>query len=91
MCKFLYIYDTYLKIEYNARYRNKVIYICVGINSNDFREISASRLYDPETEMQWELFFDFLKNRGLNGVGMVISDAKKGVRAVLSCILYEGT
>ena len=30
--KFIYIDGTYLKIRNNGRYRNKAVYICVGIN-----------------------------------------------------------
>ena len=76
--KFIYIDGTYLKIRDNGRYRNKATYICIGINSEGYREILGSRIYDSETEIQWELFFDGLKDRGLNGVEMVISDGNKG-------------
>ena len=80
MYKFIYIDGTYIKIRNNGRYRNKAIYVCVGINSDGYREILGSRIYDSETEIEWELFFDDLKNRGLNGVEMVISDGNKGIR-----------
>ena len=63
--KFIYIDGTYLKIRDNGRYRNKAIYICVGINSDGYREILGARIYDSETEIEWELFFDDLKDRGL--------------------------
>ena len=49
--RFIYIDDTYLKIRNNGRYRNKAIYICVGINSDGYREILGSRIYDSETEI----------------------------------------
>ncbi|MGE9811202.1 IS256-like element ISFac7 family transposase, partial [Ferroplasma acidiphilum] len=78
--KFIYIDGTYLKIRNNGRYRNKAIYICVGINSDGYREVLGARIYDSETEIEWELFFDDLKDRGLNGVEMVISDGNKGIR-----------
>ena len=78
--KFIYIDGTYLKIRNNGRYRNKAIYICVGINSEGYREVLGARIYDSETEIQWELFFDDLKERGLKGVEMVISDGNKGIR-----------
>ena len=81
--KFIYIDGTYLETRDNRRYRNKAIYICVGINSERYREILGARIYDSETEIQWELFFDDLKNRGLNGVEMVISDGNKGIRETI--------
>ena len=78
--KFIYIDGTYLKIRNNGRYMNKAIYICVGINSDGYREVLGARIYDSETEIEWELFFDDLKDRGLNGVELVISDGNKGIR-----------
>ena len=78
--KFIYIDGTYLKIRNNGRYGNKAIYICVGINREGYREILGARIYNSETEIEWELFFDDLKDRGLNGVELVISDGNKGIR-----------
>jgi putative transposase len=43
-------------------------------------EILSSRLYDSESEVEWESFFDDLKNRGLTGVELVISDGHKGIQ-----------
>ncbi len=75
------ILESYLgKLRNNVRYMNKGVYICVGINSDGHREILGARIYDSETEIQWELFFDDLKDRGLNGVELVISDGNKGIR-----------
>ena len=63
-------------------------------------EVLGARIYDSETEIQWELFFDDLKARGLKGVEMVISDGNKGIREAVKqsfpgsswsipCTLYE--
>ncbi len=77
--KFIYIDATYFKVREDGRCRNKALYICIGINSEGKREILSSRLYDSESTVNWGLFFDDLKDRGLTGVEMVISDGHKGI------------
>ena len=78
--KFIYIDATYFKVRENGKYRSKALYVCIGINPEGRREILSARLHDSETEIEWESFFDELKNRGLTGVELVISDGHKGIQ-----------
>ncbi|WP_363319990.1 transposase [Ferroplasma sp.] len=78
--KFIYIDATYFKIREDGRYGNKALYVCIGIDSEGRREILSAHLYDSETEVGWESFFDDLKERGLNGVELVISDGHRGIQ-----------
>ena len=61
--KFIYIDATYFKIRENGIYGNKALYVCIGIDSDGRREILSCKLCDSETEMEWESFFDDLKER----------------------------
>ena len=78
--KFIYMDATYFKVRENGKYRSRALYVCIGINPEGRREILSARLYDSETEIEWESFFDDLKNRGLTGVELVISDGHKGIQ-----------
>ena len=78
--KFIYIDATYFKVREDGKYRNKALYVCIGVNTEGRREILSARLYDSETEVEWESFFDDLKERGLKGVELVISDGHKGIQ-----------
>ena len=78
--KFIYIDATYFKVRDDGKYRNKALYVCIGINPEGRREILSARPYDSETEVEWESFFDDLKERGLKGVELVISDGHKGIQ-----------
>lgn len=82
--KFIYIDATYFKVREDGRYGNKALYVCIGINSEGRREILSARLYDSETEVQWEAFFDGLMERGLKGVELVISDGHRGIMEAVS-------
>lgn len=82
--RFIYIDATYFRVREDGIYRNKSIYVCIGINSEGRREIVSSKVYDSETGVQWESFFDDLKERGLKGVELVISDGHKGIMEAVS-------
>ena len=82
--KFIYIDATYFKVRDEGRYGNKALYVCIGINPEGRREILSSRLYNSETEVEWESFFDDLKSRGLKGVELVISDGHRGIMEAVS-------
>lgn len=78
--RFIYIDATDFKMREDEKYSNKALYVCIGINSEVRREILSARNYDSETEVEWESFFDELKNRGLRYVELVISDGHRGVQ-----------
>ena len=52
----------------------------VGIDDEGRREITSAKIYDSESEIEWESFFDDLKGRGLKGVELVVSDRHKGIQ-----------
>ena len=86
--KFIYIDATYFKVREEGKYRNKALYVCIGVDLDGRREILACKLCDSETEVEWEAFFDYLKERGLKGVELVISDGHRGIQeAVARCFL----
>ena len=78
--RYLFVDATYVKIRENCRYISKALYIAIGVNVDGYREILGAKLADSENEAYWTLFFDELKNRGLSGVQLVISDGHNGIR-----------
>ena len=52
--KFIYIDATYFKMRENGKYRSMALYVCIGFNPEGKREILSARLYDSETEIEWE-------------------------------------
>ena len=77
---YLFVDATYVKIRENCRYVTKALFIAVGIRTDGHREILGARIADSESENWWEVMFDELKERGLRGVKLVISDGHKGIR-----------
>lgn len=78
--RYLFVDATYVKIRENSRYVSKALYIATGVNIDGHREILGAKLADTENEAYWTLMFDELKERGLSGVKLVVSDGHKGIR-----------
>ena len=74
--------------------------VAIGVNSDGYREILGVAEGSREDKESWNNFFRYLKERGLNGVKLVISDKASGLVEVLgdffrrqngSVALYIGT
>lgn len=75
----------YIKVREDYRVRSKALLIAMGINADGRKEILGFDLCETETELAWGDFFAGLKQRGLQGVDLVISDSHAGlVRAIRS-------
>ena len=82
--KYLYIDAAYFKVRKNGRYRSMALYISIGVNSKGIRQILSMDVYNSEDEMDWSNFFFKLKERGLTGVQLVISDGHAGIRKAVT-------
>ncbi|OOL49693.1 transposase, partial [Enterococcus faecium] len=54
-------------------------HIAIGITKDGDREIIGFMIQSGESEETWITFFEYLKERGLQGTELVISDAHKGL------------
>ncbi len=77
---YLYIDATYFKVRDGLHYENKALFIVVGARDDGYREILGAKLADSEDSLFWEDLFDDLKERGLRGVKLIISDGHKGIQ-----------
>jgi putative transposase len=85
---YLLVDATYFKVRQGAQYKTKALLIVVGIREDGLREILGASIAESEDSGFWSALFRSLKDRGLHGVEMVISDAHKGIqKAVESSFL----
>jgi len=77
---YLIIDAVYLKTRNNGRYVSKAVLIIAGVRSDGYREILGLSVADQENEEFWRALFEDLKDRGLTGVQLVISDGHKGIQ-----------
>jgi transposase-like protein len=77
---YLFVDASYFKVRTDSRYVTKAFLIVTGIRDDGYREILGARIADGEDELFWSGLFQDLKDRGLSGVKLVISDGHKGIQ-----------
>ena len=81
---YLFVDASYFKVREGGKYVTKAFLIITGIRDDGYREILGAKITDNESEGFWTGFFDELKDRGLKGVELVVSDGHKGIQAAAS-------
>ncbi len=79
----VWIDALYEKIKEDRKVTSKAIMIAMAINSDGQKEILAIEPMDNESTDTWTVFFDRLKARGLQQIGLLVSDAHQGIRTSL--------
>jgi len=79
--KYAYVYldGIYLKRSWGGEVRNIAVLVAVGIDEYGFREILGICEGIKEDQESWRNFLRHLKQRGLTGVQLVISDKCLGL------------
>lgn len=77
---YLFIDATYLKVRDGLHYENKALFIVAGVRDDGYREILGAKLADSEDSLFWKDLFEDLKERGLRGVKLIVSDGHKGIQ-----------
>jgi putative transposase len=76
---FLVVDALVVKIREDERVRARSALIASGVNAAGYREILGLMLGDSESEASWGALFAGLKQRGLQGVDLVVSDHHGGL------------
>lgn len=80
---FVLVNALVIKVRLNKRVRMHSLLVATGVNEAGFREILGIKLGGSETEGSWGELFKWLKDRGLKGVDLVVSDSHKGLVAAI--------
>jgi len=81
---YLMIDARYEKVRVEGKVVSQAVLVVVGFSGVGRREILHWAVGDSESEENWSAMFRQLKDRGLSGVKLVVSDAHKGIRAALN-------
>jgi transposase-like protein len=83
---YVYLDATYLhgRLGRNLQVVSRVVVVAIGINAAlGYREVLGIAVGDSEAEGFWRQFLGSLKERGLTGTRLVISDAHLGLTAAI--------
>jgi putative transposase len=84
---YVYLDATYIKARINHRIISRAVVVATGVSDNGDREVLGVDVGDSEDEVFWTAFLRGLKDRGLGGVRLVISDAHTGLKASIPRVL----
>src|SRR5687768_17372022 len=76
---YLWLDATYVKVRQNSRVVSVAVIVAVGVNSDGRREVLGMDIGASEAEAFWTAFLRQLRQRGLRGVKLVVSDAHEGL------------
>lgn len=82
---YVYLDATYVNVRDDAlgQVVSRAVVVATGITANGTREVLGVEVGDSEDETFWTKFCRSLKDRGLAGVRLVISDAHAGLKAAI--------
>ena len=81
---YIFVDASYYKVRDGPRYVSKALLVTAGVRDDGYREILGATIADCENEAFWSGFFDDLKERGLTGVQLVVSDGHGGIQAAVA-------
>jgi len=78
---YVYLDATYLHARLGKALQvcSRAVVVAMGVNADGRRELLGLKVGDSETEGFWSEFITSLKERGLTGVKLVVSDAHVGL------------
>lgn len=81
---YLMLDARYEKVRVDGKVVSQAVLTVVGFTATGTREVLDWRVCDSESEQTWGEVFRSLKDRGLRGVKLVVSDAHGGIRAAIA-------
>ena len=75
----MFLDATYCKARINGRVVSQAVVIATGVTADGHREVLGCNVGDTETETSGREFLRSLRERGLHGVQLVISDSHRGL------------
>jgi len=76
---YVFLDATYCKARVRGRVVSQAVVIATGVTADGHREVLGCNVGDAETVVFWKAFLGSLRDRGLHGVQLVISDQHRGL------------
>ncbi len=83
---YIYMDARYEKVRHNGVVIDCAVLLAIGVSLSGHREVLGVSVKLSEQEVHWRDFMSSLKDRGLHGVKLFISDAHGGLKAARKAI-----
>lgn len=84
---YVFLDATYCKARVSGRVVSRAVVIATGVSADGRREVLGCDVGDSENEVFWTDFLRGLRDRGLGGVQLVISDSHRGLTNAIDTVL----
>jgi putative transposase len=84
---YVFLDATYCKARVAGRVVSQAVVIATGVSADGRREVLGSAVGDSETKEFWTDFLRGLRERGLGGVQLVISDHHRGLMSAIEATM----
>ncbi|MEN6435909.1 MAG: IS256 family transposase, partial [Anaerolineaceae bacterium] len=93
LMQYLYVDARYEKVREAGQVRDAAVLVATGITPEGERQVLGVSVSLSEHETHWKAFLKSLKDRGLNGMKLIISDDHEGLgaarRAVFGSVPWQ--
>ena len=86
---YVYVDGIYLRRNWGSEYENVTILVAIAVNQDVFREVIGAAEGMKEDKSSWVNFFQWLRERGLNGVKLIVGDKCLGVLEAVGEVFPE--
>ncbi len=86
---YLILDARYERVRDGGVITHRAVLVAIGINWEGKRQVLAVDMANRESQSSWKDFLLRLKERGLSGVGFVVSDDHAGLKQAISEVLTE--
>lgn len=86
---YVYVDGIYLKRNWGGEYDNVSILVAIGVDEDGYRDVIGAKEGMKEDKESWKNFFIWLKERGLDGVRLVVGDKCLGMCETLGEVFPE--
>ena len=86
---YVYVDGIYLKRNWGGEYENVSILVAIGVDQDGYREIIGAAEGMKEDGESWKNFLVWLKERGLDGVKLIVGDKCLGMWEAVGQVFPE--
>jgi transposase-like protein len=84
--RYIVLDAQYEKVRQSGQVLDAAVLIACGVGSDGHRDILGCSVSLSEAEVHWRAFLSDLKDRGLHGVQLLVSDAHEGLQAARKAV-----
>ena len=86
---YVYVDGIYLKRNWGGEYENVAVLVAIAVNEDGYREVLGAAEGMKEDKASWVSFFQWLCNRGLSGVKLIVGDKCMGMLEAVGEVFPE--